>query len=335
MTPPSRRLLSLAGAGLLGVAVAGSAVVLVVTTTSLQERSARFMGLAGMSAVVALGCALCGLLGAALVVLGGSWRWLAWIALVPWVLALQLDLATTVGLVRPEHATDGTSLSLVAQNLWYRNDDLDGAARQLLAVGAQVLVLSEFTPVAGEAFRRAGVAERYGYRWTVERPHGRGLAVFSTVPIGIPRDLGMSGPGVEVELQVRPDAVVQLFAVHVNAPSSIYDLPRWIGDMDELIARVGSAGPRTVVAGDLNATAGHRRFRTLTRVGELRDAHDVAGGGFVATWPVRRAWTPQLLRLDHVLVGPGLGIESFRLLGDLGSDHRGVQAVLRVPDGPA
>ncbi len=334
MIRPSRRLLPLAGAGLLGVSLAGSLMVLVVTTTSLQERSARFMGLAGMSASVALGCAACGLLGALLVLLGGSWRWIVWAAIVPCVLAAQLNLSTAVGLVRPEHVTTGTPLSLITQNLWYRNDDLDAAAETLLAQGAQVLVLSEYTPEAGEAFRRAGVAERYAYRWGIERPYGRGLAVFSTLPFGIPRDLGMSGPGVEVDLQVRPDATVRLLAVHVNAPSSIYDLPRWIGDMDRLVVEVSDSPPRTVVAGDLNATSGHRRYRDLTRAGDLRDAHDVAGGGVAATWPLRRAWTPQLLRLDHVLVGPGLGIESFHLLGDLGSDHRGVAVGLRVPEGP-
>ncbi len=333
MRRPPRRLLSLAGAALLGLSLLGSAVVLVVGFTGLQERSARFMGLAGMSATVAAACALCALVGVALIVAGPSWRWCAWLALAPCVLALQLNLATAWGVVRPEHVTEGTPLSLVAQNLWYRNEDLDAAADELLALGVQVLVLSEYTPAAGDAFHRAGVAERYPYRWEVERSYGRGLAVMSTVPFGIPRDLGLSGPGVEVELRVREDAVVPLYAVHVNAPSSIYDLPRWVTDMDDLTEQLRNSGSRTVVAGDFNATAGHIRFRELTRAGGLRDAHDAAGGGFVATWPVRMAWTPQLLRIDHVLVGPDLGIESFRLLGDVGSDHRGVDVVLRVPEG--
>jgi endonuclease/exonuclease/phosphatase (EEP) superfamily protein YafD len=331
-----RRLVSLAGAGLLGVSLFGSIVVGLVGFTRLQERSARFMGLAGMSATVAWCCLICALVGALLVVLGGAWRWIAWCALVPCVLGVQLNLATASGLVRPEHVTEGEPLSLVAQNLWYRNQDLDRAARELLALDADVLVLSEYTATARAAFQRAGSDDRYPHRWEVPRSSGRGLAVLSTLPLVSPTDLGLSGPGLRTEVQLSggPDGTrVELFAVHVNAPTSIYDLPRWVTDMDRLTEQVASAGPRTVVAGDFNATAGHIRFRRLVRAGDLRDAHDAAGGGFVATWPIGRRWTPQLLRIDHVLVGPGLGIESFRLLGDVGSDHRGVEAWLRVPTG--
>ena len=329
-----RRLVSLAGAGLLGISLFGSIVVGLVGFTRLQERSARFMGLAGMSATVAWCCLVCALLGALLVLLGGAWRWIAWFAVVPCVLAVQLNLATASGLVRPEHVTEGEPLSLVAQNLWYRNQDLDRAASELLALDADVLVLSEYTDDARAAFQGAGSDERYPHRWEVPRSSGRGLAVLSTVPLVSPTDLGLSGPGLRTELELAdgPDgARVELFAVHVNAPTSIYDLPRWVTDMDRLTEQVATAGPRTIVAGDFNATAGHIRFRRLVHAGELRDAHDAAGGGLVATWPIGRPWTPQLLRIDHVLVGTGLGIESFRLLGDVGSDHRGVEVHLRVP----
>lgn len=37
------------------------------------------------------------------------------------------------------------------------------------------------------------------------------------------------------------------------------------------------------------------------------------------------------MRLDHVLVGRGIGVEGVELLPHSGSDHRGVEARLRVP----
>ena len=85
-----------------------------------------------------------------------------------------------------------------------------------------------------------------------------------------------------------------------------------------------------MVAGDLNASNGHRRFRELLHAGDLRDAQDVGGGGFVATWPVGGR-IPAVLRLDHILVGPDIGIAGVHVLGPLGADHRGVEARLRVP----
>ena len=37
------------------------------------------------------------------------------------------------------------------------------------------------------------------------------------------------------------------------------------------------------------------------------------------------------MRLDHVLVGDGVGVDGVEVLEDVGADHRGVEARLRVP----
>ena len=37
------------------------------------------------------------------------------------------------------------------------------------------------------------------------------------------------------------------------------------------------------------------------------------------------------MRLDHVLVGEGIGVQDLTLLDDVGADHLGVRATLRVP----
>jgi len=320
---------SLAGAGLLGLSVLGTVVVLVVRFTALQERSARFMGLAGIATTVAVGCAAVGLLGALVVLWAGRSRPFAMAAVLPVVVALQMASPTLGGLVSPERAGEGTPLTVLVQNVWYRNADLESAARSVLAHDATVIVLIEYTPEAGDAFHAAASIDRYPFRWEVERPFGRGIAVLSRVPFSEPVDLGLSGPGAVLGLQVGA-VDVALYAVHVNAPGSVYDLPRWQSDMSVLTAAVQAAGSDTVVAGDMNATTGHRRFRSLSRAGDLRDAQDAGGGGFAGTWPAHRG-VPPLLRIDHVLVGPGLGIESFRTLDPIGSDHLGVLAGLRVP----
>lgn len=325
-----RRAGSLTGAGLLGLSVLGSAVVVLVRSSSLQERSARLMGLSGMSSTVALGCAAVGLLGAALVLSAGRSRWLSVIALVSCVLAAQLNAPTLAGLVAPERSQDGAPLTVLVQNLWYRNPDLTRVARATLDRDASVVVLLEFTPEAEKAFRDAGAARRYEYRWEQPRAFGHGIAVLSKVPFDVPVDLGLSGPSARLDLQLGGAPVV-FYAVHVNSPSSIYDLPRWQADFAQLDRSVADAGPRTIVAGDLNATAGHRRFRLLLQTGDLRDAQDVGGGGFSDTWPAD-SWIPALLRIDHVLVGPEIGVEAFRTLPFVGSDHLGIEAGLRVPD---
>jgi endonuclease/exonuclease/phosphatase (EEP) superfamily protein YafD len=331
VTGRSRRLPSLAGVALLGMSMVGAVVVVVVAYTGIQERSARFMALSGMSTAVAAACALCAVVGAALVVWAGRWRWFAFGALLPCVVALQLNWTTTWGLLRPERAQDGSALTVLAQNLWYLNEDLDHTAQAVLARDADVVVLTEYTPAAADAFHAAGLREQYRYRWEVEQSFGKGIAVASRLPFDPPQDLGLSGPGARLQLEVGADEVT-LFAVHTNAPSSVWDLPRWQSDMAALIEQVDGAGPETIVAGDFNATSGHRRFRELLRRGDLRDVQDVGGGGFANTWPAG-SWLPTVLRLDHILVGPGIGVESFTMLPDIGSDHLGVEAQLRVLQG--
>jgi endonuclease/exonuclease/phosphatase (EEP) superfamily protein YafD len=82
-----------------------------------------------------------------------------------------------------------------------------------------------------------------------------------------------------------------------------------------------------VVAGDFNATRHHPSFRRLLSDG-MADAHEERGRGWAATWPRNRRPLPPLMRLDHVLVSPGVGVRSIREGLGQGSDHRPIIADL-------
>jgi endonuclease/exonuclease/phosphatase (EEP) superfamily protein YafD len=131
-----------------------------------------------------------------------------------------------------------------------------------------------------------------------------------------------------MELQL-PDSAVELFAVHFNAPTSVWDIPRWRSDFERATAMLDQAGPRTVVAGDLNADWGHIRFRQLLAQARLQDAQDIGSVGFATTWPAH-AHFPTLLRLDHVLLGQGMELNSFERLPPNSSDHLGLLAGLSL-----
>ena len=76
----------------------------------------------------------------------------------------------------------------------------------------------------------------------------------------------------------------------------------------------------SVVAGDCNLW-GPLAERLLT--GHRRGVRG-------RTWPAHRPHS----QLDHILVSPGLVVESSAVLSPCGSDHRPVQATLRVEPGP-
>jgi vancomycin resistance protein VanJ len=101
------------------------------------------------------------------------------------------------------------------------------------------------------------------------------------------------------------------------------------------LARVLRAGRRPViVAGDLNAPESSLVVRTLLDVG-LRDAHSSAGTGFGYTYGHSFRWGFSFLRIDHVLVGPGIGVASSAIGGLHASEHRPVIAELVVPGASA
>lgn len=317
-------------------ALGATALLAVVVGTPLQEVSFRWIGLAGVALPTAFGVGLASL-GAGLV-----WKWVrdpavgrrrssvlvAGAALVPWVLVVWLAAPTLRGLVAAEDPGDGAPLSVLVQNLWYEHPEPDRAARAVLRVDADVLVLIEYTPAHAAALRAAGLEDRYPHRWEEPGDLGGGLAIASRVPIVASERISTWSGAVRVTLGAD-GGPVDLVAVHPIAPSDKWGLRRWRTDYRTLTAELSGADPATIVAGDFNAVGAHRRFRKLMAVGELRDAADVSGSGFGPTWP-GTGRIPAVMRLDHVLVGDAVGVEGHRVLPDIGADHRGVVAQLRV-----
>ncbi len=318
---------------MLVAALVGQLVVLLTVSTWLQEVSFRWMGLAGVALPMALALAVVGTAAGVLALgLGTVDRrrhlLLGAGMLVVWATVVVLAAPTLRGMVAPRPVGDGAPLTLVTQNLWYQNPEPDATAQAVMARDADVLVLVEYTPAHAAAFRRAGVRAAYPYRWEEPGDLGGGLAIMSKVPFGDVDRLSTWSGGVRMELETDAGPLT-LLAVHPVAPSDYWGLRRWKGDYRTLVDAVAGIGPSTVVAGDFNATGAHRRFRDVLSVGDLQDAQDVSGAGFGATWPAN-GWIPQLMRLDHVLVGDAVGVDAVEVLDDVGADHLGVEARLRV-----
>ena len=128
----------------------------------------------------------------------------------------------------------------------------------------------------------------------------------------------------------RPDGGrLVLWQVHPIAPIPGY-VAQWRHQL-EAIRRAVKADERgdepAVVAGDFNATRDVPEFKALLDDG-WADAAD--GHGLLSTWRAGGK-LPPLLRLDHILVSPGVGVGWVRRTADVGSDHLGVVAMLQFP----
>jgi endonuclease/exonuclease/phosphatase (EEP) superfamily protein YafD len=171
------------------------------------------------------------------------------------------------------------------------------------------------------------------------------------------RDCGPAGivqPGLE-DVGMRctlliAGVAVEVYAVHLRTPRAglmaarhhaLSGVDGWeqnvaerLGQADGLARAVARAPGPVIVAGDLNAPESSLVVRRLLAAG-MRDAHSSAGIGFGHTYG--HALRPGLsfLRLDHVLVGPGIGIAACSVGTAELSDHRPVIAdLLLTPAGP-
>ncbi|MCZ4088973.1 endonuclease/exonuclease/phosphatase family protein [Sinorhizobium psoraleae] len=96
--------------------------------------------------------------------------------------------------------------------------------------------------------------------------------------------------------------------------------PGWLGAVEE--------GSRVLLAGDLNATARSTAYRLLAR--QLRDVQLLTNAKPRPTFPSRLP----LLRIDHVLIGEGIGVAACNVhnsaLARVASDHLPLLAELDV-----
>jgi endonuclease/exonuclease/phosphatase (EEP) superfamily protein YafD len=217
--------------------------------------------------------------------------------------------------------SDG-DLVVVAVNAQRGNAVPDELAAVLAARHADVVVVTELTPATAAAVDRALPPSAYPGREVLADEGFFGAGIWSTRPLAAQDLVSVDGrPTPRVRLA---GSNVSIVAVHTIQPLADLDgLHRGFVDLAEL------ASLRTVLAGDFNASRRHAGFRQLLADGPLRDAHDQAGRGLARTWPAAGAVPPFAL-LDHVLVGWELGVVAVHELDAPGSDHRAVEARLRV-----
>ena len=190
------------------------------------------------------------------------------------------------------------------------------AAGALVAADADVLVISEMAPGL-----RAPLAAHYPYR--AETAAGPDVAVFSRLPLEAPRTGDL--PGLRVEVAGRGGPFV-LYALHVPRPWITGASEGYQATPDEHLRIVEGIRDRAaaerspvVVTGDLNSSDRAPDYRALVR-GGLVDAMRAEWAG---PTQVGR-WRPLLVRIDHVLVGPGWCGDGARRLDLPRSDHAGV-----------
>jgi len=225
----------------------------------------------------------------------------------------------------------GPGLTVATVNVQFSNARREAFRTWLASGPADVLVIQEVTEAwASELEAQAA----YPYRYVVPREDPYGLALLSRWPLESVALEDYAGDGLP-SLAGIVDAGgqrIRLIGLHTHWPLT----PALAAARDRALQgaaqRAHTADLPVVLLGDLNLTPDSPAFDRLLEQTGMQDV--MRGRGWRPTW-LAGFW-PLALRIDHVLVSPGLCVERAEVGPPIGSDHRPVVATLRTqPHGAA
>lgn len=239
---------------------------------------------------------------------------------------LTYQLSTVVGMFVPNGRPATTApFTLISLNMRNGLADPAGLARQ--AARADIVVLVEATPSGVARLERYGWSERFRYGAGTTEENDTGSVIFSRFPLtdseALPRSSFLQWAATAEVPDMGP---VRILAVHPCNPYCGNN--NWAKEHAQLRAVVAAQreGLPLILAGDFNAINDHGPMMALRRDG-LRSATDVAGGGWLPTYPANRR-IPPLLPIDHVYINSRLTATSVGTFRVGGTDHFGLQVTL-------
>lgn len=253
-----------------------------------------------------------------------------------WLVAAAIPLlAMTVGqagwsyVPREPPAAIGPTITVMSVNLLHANRETAGILSEVAAARPDVLVLQEYTQHWHRAFQ-AALADDYQHAAYVCRSDSFGLAVYSKVAFASPADVelpigGIGTPQARVVLDVAGGRVA-LYNIHLLPPKRLDWTIEQRQEFADLLALLEREELPVILCGDFNFTNATAFAAELRRRG-LRDAHELAGVGRGATWPVLKffRYLPGI-RLDHIYQSSELTSTRSTTGTGRGSDHRPIVA---------
>ena len=243
--------------------------------------------------------------------------------------AATLVLLAHVALMAPELSARAASPVIPAEALRFRlfsanvfagNQRIGGIAEEIRASAPDIVFLQEATPTQVDALDRSGSIAGLPHRVTIPRTDPFAGLLASRWPIVDQEVVEVDGRPVAIRAAaVTESGPIRLYSVHVVAPLG-GAREAWVKELREVAAAVRGESLPVLVAGDFNATWGHKAFRRVLDVG-LTDAAAARGRPLQMTWMNGRL-VPPLMRIDHVLTGAGLTVTTIRSGRGQGSDHR-------------
>lgn len=247
-----------------------------------------------------------------------------WVLLGAAVVPLLTWTALVVPAIRSRRApgVDTHTVTVFFGNLLAHNPKVSEAMEAVAACGADVLVLTEFTPPMHAALvERCG--DRYPNRIDDIRPNPAGIAVWSRVPMH-GRLVPLSDrPSVDATIDVHGTSM-RLIGVHTEPPTM--RAREWSRELDDIGELAEGAD---LLVGDFNAARWHPSFRRLLAHGWIT-AHEWLGRWSSNSWANEGRVFPLFIRIDHALLRDWVRPVRVVEVPLPGSDHRGFVVTLSL-----
>jgi endonuclease/exonuclease/phosphatase (EEP) superfamily protein YafD len=226
--------------------------------------------------------------------------------------------------VNDHRAASTPKFRLMSLNMHNGGADARKVAQR--AERADIVILVEATPSALQDLKPFGWDERFHYSLGDPKDGFTNTAVYSRFPLTQSKLIGnTSFQQWETTVRVPDVGSIRLMAVHPCNPYCGGD--RWSAEHQLLNEAISdNLDQPLVVAGDFNAVDDHGPMQALRRLG-LKSATDVAGAGWLPTYPADKPFPP-LLPIDHVMINKELTATSVTSFAITGTDHRGLFATL-------
>jgi endonuclease/exonuclease/phosphatase (EEP) superfamily protein YafD len=230
------------------------------------------------------------------------------------------------------------ALRVMSVNLLMVNTDTAGIIGEIKAERPDVLMLQEYTAGWHDAIRRE-LGGDYPHASVVMREDSFGIALYSRTPFAgeVEQRFPLGRAGVEqmrAEIDLRRGHRVALYNVHLLPPRTpLYTSEHRLQFADMVDALKAESLPY-VVCGDFNFPETAPQHAALKRIG-AREAHELAGHGRGATWPVNGVFRYVVpgIRIDHVYLAPALTATRCQTGIGRGSDHRPVVVDVALRNG--
>lgn len=224
----------------------------------------------------------------------------------------------------PSGIEGAPTVRILSWNLYQANTDAAAIDRVVGDAAADVVVLQEVSASNIAALQASPALAAYDHSFTTPQPSAFGSGIWSRLPLDGASEFDVAGLPMTRAVVQTPAGPLRLINVHTLSPVTAAGLELWPRQLRRLGDEARQPGPPMVLAGDFNATWGHRPFRRLLDVG-LADAGAQRGRPWSGTWPAGgRVVRRPALRLDHVLTSPGLVATTYAIGSAAGSDHRSI-----------